>query len=191
MIPAKHQYILTTYTSHWGGWRKQVEHRPHRNDEVRGFLTKRESRNSSSSRELTAVALSPNSSAPIMRNKVVLVETDNNLTKAYINHMGGRTIMLSVITREIWHTAFQHGTHLIAVHLSGKLNEKADRLSRWKRDSSDLKLDPTVFLYTDRKWGSHMVDLFATRLNRQMHRFRQLEARPEVHRNRRASLPPH
>ena len=56
---------------------------------------------------------------------MVLVETDNNSTKAYIDHKGGRTIMLSAIAREIWHTAFQHG-----IHLSGKLNEKADRLSR-------------------------------------------------------------
>jgi hypothetical protein len=31
----------------------------------------------------------------------VLVETDNSATKAYINHMGGRTVMLSSIAREI------------------------------------------------------------------------------------------
>ena len=47
-------------------------------------------------------------------NKVVLVETDNNSTKAYINHLGRRTIMLSAIAREIWHTAFQYGIYLVA-----------------------------------------------------------------------------
>ena len=57
------------------------------------------------------------------------------------------------------------------MHRPGKLNEKADRLSWWKHDSSDLKLGPAVFDYTDRKWGLHTVDLFATRLNRQIHRF--------------------
>ena len=66
----------------------------------------------------------------MLRGKVVLVETDNNSTKAYIDHMSGRTIMLSAIVREIWHTAFQYGIHLVAVHRLGKLNEKADRLSR-------------------------------------------------------------
>ena len=107
----------------------------------------------------------------MLRNKVVLVETDISSTKAYINHMGGRKIMLSAIAREIWHTAFQYGIQLVAVHRPGKLNEKADRLSHWKRDSSVLKLDPAVFKYTDRRWGPHTVDLFATRLNRQIHSF--------------------
>ena len=107
----------------------------------------------------------------MLRQKVVLVETDNSATKAYINHMGGRTLMLSSIAREIWHTAHRYGIHLIAVHRPGKLNERADRLSRWTRDSSDLKLDPAVFKMADRKWGPHSVDLFATRLNRQVHRY--------------------
>ena len=57
------------------------------------------------------------------------------------------------------------------MHRPGKLNERADRLSRWTRDSSDLKLDPAVFKMADRKWGPHSVDLFATRLNRQVHRY--------------------
>ena len=79
--------------------------------------------------------------------------------------------MLSSIAREIWLTAHRYGIHLIAVHRPGKLNERADRLSWWTRDSSDLKLDPAVFKMADRKWGPHSVDLFATRLNRQVHRY--------------------
>ena len=106
-----------------------------------------------------------------MSQKVVLVETDNISTKAYINHMGGRTLMLSSIAREIWHIAHRHGIHLIAVHRPGKLNERADKLSRWTRDSSDLKLDPAVFKRVDRRWGPHTVDLFASRLNRQLKRY--------------------
>ena len=173
VVPAKHQYILTTDASHWGwgGWWKRVGHRPSRNDEARGFFSRQESRHSSNWRELTAVALSLKSSASQMRQKVVLVETDNNTTKAYINHMGGRGVLLSSIAREIWHTAHRYGIHLIAVHRPGKLNERADRLSRWTRDSSDLKLDPAVFKAADRKWGPHTVDLFATRLNRQLSRY--------------------
>ena len=41
----------------------------------------------------------------MMRNKIVQVKTDNNSTKACINHMGGRKIMLSATAREIWHMA--------------------------------------------------------------------------------------
>ena len=79
--------------------------------------------------------------------------------------------MLSSIAREIWHTAHRYAIHLIAVHRPGKLNERVDRLSRWTRDSSDLKLDPAVLKMADRKWDPHSADLFATRLNRQVHRY--------------------
>ena len=172
VIPAKHQFILTTDASHWGwgGWWKQVGLRPKQSDEARGFFSPRESRNSSNWREMTAVLLSLKSCASMMSQKVVLIETDNISTKAYINHMGGGTIMLSSIAREIWHIAHRHGLHLIAVHRPGKLNERADKLSRWTRDSSDLKLDPAVFKRVDRRWGPHTVDLFASRLNRKLKR---------------------
>ena len=57
---------------------------------------------SSKWRELAAIALSLKSSASMMRNKVFLVETDNNsTTKAYIYHMGERAVMLSAIAHEI------------------------------------------------------------------------------------------
>ena len=67
-----------------------------------------------------------------------------------INHIGRRTIVPSAIAREIWHTALQYGIHLVAVHRPGKLNEKADRLSRWKRHSASLKLDPTQNRFRNR-----------------------------------------
>ena len=43
---------------------------------------------------------------------------------------------------------------------------RADRLSRWKHDHTDIRLEPKVFEMIDRRYSPHSVDLFATRDNR-------------------------
>ena len=139
-------------------------------DEARGFFSRRESKNSSNWRELTAVSLTLRAAAPRLQNQVLLIETDNLVTKAYINHLGGRKPVLSAIARDIWP---------IAVHRPGKLNQRADKLSRWKQDSTDLQLRPDLFKKADRRWGPHSIDLFANRLNRQTRRY--CSWRPDPH----------
>ena len=59
---------------------------------------------------------------------------------------------------------------LVTVHRSGKVNVRADRMSRWKHDHTDIRLNPTVFNMID-QYGPHSVDLFATRDNRLLDRF--------------------
>ena len=97
---------------------------------------------------------------------MLLIETDNNNTKAYLNHMGGRSRVLSAIAHQTWSVAHQFGIHLVAVHRPGRLNERADRLSRWKQDSTELKLRPALFQAADRRWGPHSIDLFGSRINK-------------------------
>ena len=46
------------------------------------------------------------------------------------------------------------------------MNVRADRLSCWKHDHTDIQLSPTVFSMIDQRYGPHSVDLFATRDNR-------------------------
>ena len=46
---------------------------------------------SSNSHELHAVLYSMMTAAPRLRNSVVLIETNNSTTMAYINHLGGRS----------------------------------------------------------------------------------------------------
>ena len=173
VIPQKHQHIITTDASHlgWGGWWHKVGSRHRKQDEARGFFSRRESRNSSNWRELTAVSHTLRAAAPMLRNTVVLIETDNIVTKAYINHMGGRKPMLNVIAQDIWKAAHQYGLQLIAVHRPGRLNQRADKLSRWSTDSTDLQLLPSLFQKANKRWGPHSVDLFANRLNRQVRRY--------------------
>ena len=173
VIPQKHQHIITTDASKlgWGGWWHKVGSRHRKQDEARGFFSRRESRNSSNWRELTAVSHTLRAAAPMLRNTVVLIETDNIVTKAYINHMGGRKPILNAIAQDIWKTAHQFGLQLVAVHRPGRLNQRADKLSRWSMDSTDLQLLPSLFQRANRRWGPHTVDLFANRLNRQVRRY--------------------
>ena len=173
IIPVRHSKVLTTdASSHgWGGWWRRVGFKPRREDEARGFFTREESRMSSNSRELHAVLYSMMAAAPRLRNSVVLVETDNSTTKAYVNHLGGRSKFLSSVAHRLWLVTNKYGITLRAVHRPGVENRRADLLSRWKQDSTDLKLDPKFFRLAEKRWGPHTVDLFATRLNHQLDRF--------------------
>ena len=54
----------------------------------------------------------------------------------------------------------------VVLHRPGKMNVRADRLSHWKHDHTDIRLNPKVF---HRVWPVHLVDhvdLFATPDNR-------------------------
>ena len=135
---------------------------------------------SSNSRELHAVLYSTMAAAPRLKNSVVLAETDNSTTMAYVNHLGGRSRFLSEVAHRLWRVTNQFGITLRAVHRPGVENRRADLLSRWKQDSTDLKLDPKYFRLAEQRWGRHTVDLFATRLNRQVGRFFSRRPDPEA-----------
>ena len=100
---------------------------------------------SSNARELSGVKLTVKAGLEHFRNRVVLVETDNKVTQAYINHLGGRSLFLNSIARDLWSMCYQAQILLIAVHRPGKVNVRADRLSRWKQDHTDIRLNPAVF----------------------------------------------
>ena len=80
---------------------------------------------SSDARELSGVKLTVKAALPSLRGRVVLVETDNKVTQAYINHLGDRSPFLSSIARDLW---YQAQILLVAVHRPGKVNVRADYL---------------------------------------------------------------
>ena len=59
----------------------------------------------------------------------------------------------------------------VAVHRPAKVNVRADRLSRWKHDHTDIRLNPKVINMIDQRYGPHSVDLFATQDNPLLDRF--------------------
>ena len=54
---------------------------------------------------------------------------------------------------------------LVTVHHPGKVNVRADRLSHWKQDHTDIWLKPAVFHQIDQQYSPHSVDLFVTQDN--------------------------
>ena len=135
---------------------------------------------SSNSRELHAVLYSMMAAAPRLHNTVVLCETDNSTTMAYVNHLGGRSRFLSAVAHRLWNVTNSYGVTLRAVHRPGVENRRADLLGRWRQESTDLKHHPKFFRLADRQWGRHTVDLFATRLNTQLPRFVSWRPDPEA-----------
>ena len=126
---------------------------------------------SSNARELSGVKLTVKAGLEHFRNRVVLVETDNKVTRAHTNHLGGRSLFLNSIAQDLWSMCYKAQILLVAVHRPGKVNVRADRLSRWKQDHTDIRLKPAVFHQIDQRYGPHSVDLFATRDNALLDRF--------------------
>ena len=88
-----------------------------------------------------------------------------------------RTIIIYVMTHNhncdtmacnIWNWAIEHKVWLSATHLPGKLNIKADRLSRNLDRSKEWSLNEHVFRTLVEIWPSPQIDLFASRLNNKL-----------------------
>ena len=99
--------VTTDASSHgWGGWWRQLGHSGTLRKEARGFWLPQEQGMSSNARELSGVLLTVQAALSALRNKQVLVETDNKTTQAYINHLGGRSRFLDSIARRLLQGSF-------------------------------------------------------------------------------------
>ena len=85
---------------------------------------------SSDAQELFGIKLMVKASFEHFRNRVVLVETDNEVTEAYINHMSGQSPFLNSSAWDLGLMRYQAHILLVVVHHLGKVNVRADRLSR-------------------------------------------------------------
>ena len=68
---------------------------------------------------------------------------------------------------------------MTAVYLAGKLNVRADMLSRKLRGNKEWKLDSTIFQQINDQFGPLNFDLFASRINSQLNRFASWLPDPE------------
>jgi hypothetical protein len=100
---------------------------------------------------------------------VILAATDNSTVVAYINRLGGTR------SRQMWEEAwllFQlviaHHWVIRARHIPGVLNVLADKLSRRNQVlPTEWMLHPEAVHLLFEMWGPALVDLFATRDNKQ------------------------
>lgn len=101
-----------------------------------------------------------------------MVIQDNTTAVAYINHLGGtKSPDLRSLAVQLWDWCLQKHLFLIASHIPGVNNTRADLLSRSVVDRHDWQLNPEVFRKIESLWGPLLVDLFASRVSHQTERF--------------------
>jgi hypothetical protein len=164
-LPPKARHVVTTDASSfgWGGWLGS--------EDAQGFWTRAEAKRSSNKRELHTTVLVVQAFRRKLAGSTVEIRTDNLTTMAYINHQGGRDSALTELVRPLWDWALQTRTTIFATYIPGKVNDRADRLSRRKRDRTDWMLNKALFGRLSRQLGPFTLDLFATRLNAQVPRY--------------------
>ena len=118
--------------------------------------------------ETLAVTWALLSASPHLRGESILLLCDNFATTRYVEKGRGKVALLRQLTVDLQDVIAATGVrHLSALHLAGRLNRDADRLSRAAPDPTDWKLDPAVFERAARRWGRPQVDLFASQANKQ------------------------
>ena len=111
----------------------------------------------------------------------VLVQSDNTSVVSHINRLGGtRSPILVDLTKKMFAWCLERQIRIQAQHLPGKINLRADFLSRHLRDRTDWILNAKIFTAINRIWGPLQVDLFATRFSAQLQRFFSWRADPEA-----------
>ncbi|PFX32192.1 hypothetical protein AWC38_SpisGene3019 [Stylophora pistillata] len=106
---------------------------------------------------------------------------DNTTAISYINKMGGPTsLILSSLAFDLWQWCLNRSIRVEAHRLPGRLKFVADFESRAHPDSSDWKLEPSIFQGINNKWDPFTIDLFESRLTTKLSRFMSRKPDPEA-----------
>ena len=134
-----------------------------------GTWSMRESRMHINWLELKAVYLTLRHFLPQLKGYTVLIRSDNTTVVQYIAKEGGtRSPRLCYLTWDIWQLARANNIILKSAHVAGVLNVLADRLSRGRIHvrPSEWSLHSTVVHRLFQIWGTPLIDLFASEVNK-------------------------
>ena len=109
--------------------------------------------------------------------KLVHIKTDNQAVSYIINKAGSRDLHVHNICKALLWYCFNNRIYLSASWIPRDLNSFADFYSK-NTDSGDWKLNPNIFNYLQRKWGTFDIDLFASYNNHQTDRYYSLYFTP-------------
>ena len=113
-------------------------------------------------------------------NTHIQLQLDNTTAIAYLNNMGGtKSIELNSLSITIWKWCIQRYLWVSAVHIAGKLNGDADNKSRVFNDKHEYMLNREVFLSILHQYPDLNLDLFASRLNKQLDNYVSWNPDPE------------
>lgn len=140
-------------------------------DEIGGRWTSEESEHHINYLELLAASLSVKAFCVSKEHIHVKVESDNSCTVAYISNMGGsKSVECNDLVHKLWCWCIDHSIWLSACHIPGKENI-ADFGSRNFNEAIEWKLNESIFDKLVAKWGHPDIDMFASRLNKQLPKY--------------------
>jgi ribonuclease HI len=131
--------------------------------------------------ELMAVQRGLKAFQSFLRNKSILVQTDNSTVISYINKAGGtRSPVLCQVAWEIFNFCILNKIQLQAVHIPGSNNLLADKLSRHLLSPTEWELNDRIVLRLFHMWTSPSIDFFASYQNKKLPKFCSLFHHPEA-----------
>ena len=112
----------------------------------------------------------------------IKVMVDNTPTVGAINNMGSsKSQAFNAAIQNIWHWVLDRDSWIISCHIPGKLNTEADEESRQICAKTEWMLNPELFQQAVRELRfTPEVDLFASRLNKQLPVFYSFRPDPEA-----------
>ena len=118
--------------------------------------------------ELKAVLLGLQSLCNRVSKCHIKVLTDNTTAVAYLRNMGGtRSLLCNDMAREIWLWCKEKQIWLSVSHIPGADNVLVDKASWVFDDTTEWKLEATIYEKITDRWGRPDIDMFASRLNYQ------------------------
>lgn len=110
------------------------------------------------------------------------IHSDNVGCVSYIRDMGGMaSVVMDRLARQIWEWCTDRNIFLSSVHVPGLLNVNADFHSRNFSDSTEWMLKKEVFSRLCKHFFLPDIDLFASRLNKQIDKFISWFPEPGCH----------
>ena len=88
-------------------------------------------------------------------------------------------MVMNDLAVDIWTEVVNMGIHISAAHIPGKHNILADAASREFHDAAEWMLPKSIFKNIIRAFGKPDIDLFASRLNRQLPVYASWKPDPE------------
>lgn len=150
------------------------------NQSIGGRWTEQESQDHINVLELLAVSLGLKSFFSNKQNVHIQVRTDNTCTVAYINAMGGiKSVECNRLAVKIWSWCIDRNIWLSATHVPGVSNE-ADFSSRNFNENVEWMLNKQVFQKIIQLWQEPEIDMFASRLNKQVEKFASWKPDPDA-----------
>jgi hypothetical protein len=100
-----------------------------------------------------------------LQGSSVKLYCDNMTTISYVNKFGGtRSPLLLSLAQQIWEFCLKTNTRLHLTYVPSPFNP-ADPPSRQMIAQLEWRIAPSYFRHLNRKWGPHLVDVFAHHQN--------------------------